>query len=176
MRILSPILLSLFLFLSCTKEIDFDQVNDLVITPAAEFSITYIDAEADDFFVNGLEITQPVSDFIEIDVFDDAATNDNLTRIDLIFETENTLPRDFRFEIRFLDENLGVISTATIAFETTDTSPHTFTFEGADLEALKNTAILVYSVELLPGSPLSPDTPGMVSMKSKGVFYFNFEA
>ncbi len=173
MRQLSPILFSLLFFISCTKEIDFEQAKNLEITPIAEISLAFINAEANQFLISGNEITGTISDFIDIDIFKETLINDNLTRVDLVFETENNLPRNFEFSIGFIDESLSEFET--FSFQTTEASPHIITFEGEDLEMLKTTSRLSYSIEIITGegTPITSDTVGGVSLKSKGVFYFN---
>ncbi len=135
--------------------------------------MAFINAEANQFLISGNEITGTISDFIDIDIFKETLINDNLTRVDLVFETENNLPRNFEFSIGFIDESLSEFET--FSFQTTEASPHIITFEGEDLEILKTTSRLSYSIEIITGegTPITSDTVGGVSLKSKGVFYFN---
>ncbi|TYA69794.1 hypothetical protein [Seonamhaeicola marinus] len=176
MRILSPILLSLFFLFSCTKDVDFDQANNIILTPTAEASLAFTSANASDFLINGFEITAPTFDAIDIDIFNDESFNDNITRVDLVFETENTLSRDFQFTIGFINDAL--IEFETFSFSTADSSPHIITFEGADLELLKTISSLSYTIQLITSSgvPLTSSSTGEVTLKSKGVFYLNIEA
>lgn len=166
------ILVSLFLCFSCTKEVDFDQINDFEISPVFESSIIFFNRDANGFIENGVEIPV-IRDFIEVDIFNSSTVNDNLTRVDLVFETENSLPRDFLFNVDFLDEAGAFLDT--YSFSTTNTSPHVKTFEGANVDLIKRTSILLFTLTMQSGTVLTPETAGTLDLKSKGVFYFNIE-
>jgi hypothetical protein len=173
MKYIYPVLALLFLCFSCTKAVDFDQINDFEISPVFESSIVFFNSDVNSFIENGVEVSL-IRDFVEIDIFNSSTINDNLTKVDLVFETENSLPRDFLFVVDFLDENRSNLNIS-YSFETTEASPHIKTFEGIDLEILKNTSILSFTLTMLDGTPINSTTVGSISLKSKGVFYFNIE-
>lgn len=170
MRYILLTLLSLLFFMSCTKEVDFDQVNDITITPTVETSLFYFTAQANEFF----EDEDDVVNFIEVDIFNDASVNHKLTRLDLVFETENTIPRDFSFTIEFYNESSVFINSFT--FLTSEESPHIITFEEESLEQIKNSNDLVFTLKMLPGTPINSNTSGNINLKSKGIFYLNIES
>ncbi|WP_406684804.1 hypothetical protein N1F78_03530 [Seonamhaeicola sp. MEBiC1930] len=172
MRKLSPILLSLFFIISCTKEVDFNQISDIEISPVVESSLIFFTASANDFIQNNQEVSLS-PDFIEVDVFNNSFVNDNVNKVDLVFETENTLPRDFSFSIDFFSENGQFLENFT--FLTTEASPHVITFEDTNLRLIKNTSVLLFSLTMLNGDLLSDTTEGRIALKSKAVFYFNIE-
>ena len=62
--------------ISCTKEVDFNQVNDLKLTPVFESSLVYINEPASKFLVGGTE-TSVLLDSVNIDFFNDQFIVDN---------------------------------------------------------------------------------------------------
>ncbi|WP_248722176.1 hypothetical protein [Seonamhaeicola sp. ML3] len=163
----------LFLCIACTKDIDFEQAKNIEISPTIESSIIFFEAQAPGFIENGVEV--PVTgDFIEVDVFNSSFINDNLTKVDLVFETENSLPRDFHFDLNFVSESGDILDN--FSFLTSESSTHTKTFEGDALDVLKNTSILAFTLTMLPGDAINISTTGSIGLKSRGVFYFNIES
>ncbi|MCB4799226.1 hypothetical protein [Neotamlana laminarinivorans] len=174
MRKITLLVIAMLIFVSCTKDVDFNQANDIQISPAVELSLIYTQAYASNFLVNGVEVATTETDFIEVDIFNDQFINDNVTKVDLHFETENTLPREFLFNVNFYSETGAYLHT--YSFTTQEESPHIATFEDNNLNIIKNTNILEFTITLLSGEPLTEDTPGSISLQSKAIFYFNIES
>lgn len=165
---------------SCTKDVDFSQINDLEISPVIESSLVFLDESANNFIDNGTEIQQ-VQDFIIIDFFDSEFTVENLIKADFVFETQNTINRGFELQIDFLNNVAELQHTFTVTEEASPDNNDTETiyteiFEGAQLDALKNTSILIFTLRMLPGIPINTSTPGSITLKSKAILYFNIEA
>tara|TARA_R110002049_G_scaffold271188_1_gene448344 strand:+ start:836 stop:1399 length:564 start_codon:yes stop_codon:yes gene_type:complete len=169
--------LNLMLF-ACTKEVNFNQINDLQITPAIESSLIFFDEPANRFLDNGNEvlITQ---DFIIIDFFENEFIVDNLVKTDLVFETENSINRRFDLQVDFFDKSQQLQHSFTLKQEASTnnneiTSKFIEVFEDGTLDALKNTSVIVFTLRLFPGNPpINQTTPGRIKLKSKVVFYFN---
>ncbi len=165
----------LILLSSCTKDVDFGQANDLEITPTLEASIIYFNAPATKFYNNGeISVTQ---DFVLLDIFNNKFTVDYLTKADFTFETVNTINRTFRLDINFIDINDNLQYAITlIAPQSTNNqalaNEQIVVFEGADLQALKRTAKLVFTITLQSGETIDDTTWGDITLKSKGLFYF----
>ena len=182
-KITSNILLALgiLLFLNaCIKDVDFDQAEDLFITPALEVSIIHFNESASTFVDNdGLELST-VKDSVSIEIFSDNFVVDNLIKADFSFETTNTIDRAYEAQIDFYNDlyelqhsfNFGVgasVNNQDIIVEYVEV------FEGQDLDALKATTNLVLTLTLQPssdGSILNDDSPGNLKLRSKGSFYF----
>lgn len=164
--------LNLMLF-ACTKSVDFNQINDLEITPAIESSLIFFEEPANRFLDNGNEILI-IQDFIIVSLFDNDFIIDNLVKTDFVFETENTINREFDLQIDFFDNSLQSQHSFSITQGPLSNLNYTEVFEDDTLDALKNTATIVFTLRLSPGSPsITQSTPGRIKLKSKAVFYFN---
>lgn len=161
------------IFFACTKDVDFNQINDLEISPVIESSLVFFDEPANRFLENENEvlITQ---DFIMVDFFDDEFVVDNLVRTDLVFETENSINRRFDLQIDFFDNSGQLQHSFSITQEPLSNNNYTEVFEDDALDALKNTTVIVFTLRLSSGNPaINETTPGSIKLKSKAVFYFN---
>lgn len=161
------------MFFACTKDVDFNQINDLELNPVIESSLIFFDEPANRFLENGNEvlITQ---DFIIIDIFNNEFVVDNLVKVDLVFETENSINRRFDLQIDFFDNSGQLQHSFSITQEPLSNNNYTAVFEDDTLDALKNTTEIVFTLRLSPGNPpINETTPGTIKLKSKAVFYFN---
>lgn len=169
----------IILMLGCTEPVDFDQAKNLVLEPVLESSLIFYKATAGDFFVGGTE-ANTASDFTEIDIFSGSFINDNLIKIEFVFETKNSINRPYSLQVDFLDSNSNILETftadtpAAINNEVVE-STHIETFEGTALANVKQSQFLVFTLTMLPGEAITPDSPGEIDLKSKGVFYFNVD-
>ncbi|MDN3666186.1 hypothetical protein ACFFU1_11715 [Algibacter miyuki] len=165
------------LLFACTEEIDFDQAEDLVIKPVVSASLAYFDEPATQFFVAGTEVTS-VQDFVSVEFFNNEFVVDNVEKAELVFETKNTINRTFELQIDFLDAS-GRVQHSFIVREDAsgdnadEISTHTEVFENGTLNALKRTTQMVFTLRMLPGEPLTANTPGRVEYKSYAAFYLN---
>lgn len=173
------VLVMLLLLCNCTKPVDFNQVDDLVITPVVESSLIFYTAKAEDFFIGGSE-QSTAEDFVEIDLFNGSFIQENLVKVEFVFEIENSINRAYQLRLRFLDVNGQVlesfnVNTAASPNNQTIATVHTEVFEGISLERLKQSRILEFTLVMQPGEPISQDTPGEINVKSKGVFSLNID-
>ena len=167
------------LCLSCTEPVDFDQINDVEITPVVASSLIFFDEAAPVFF-DGVNQVITIKDQLQIDFFNDAFIVDNLVKSEFVFEISNTINRGFNMRIDFLDEanNLQHITTISVPASLNNQNVktnYTEVFQGTTLTALKNTSILVFTLNMLPGTPINQNTLGRISVKSKAVFYLKIE-
>lgn len=160
---------------SCVGDIDFEQANEFEALPVIESSLIFFDEQANKFLDNGSEIIN-IQDFVLVDFFNDEFVTDNLLKSEFKFEIINSINRDFELQIDFFDETqLQHTFTLTqgASLNNDDVfSSHTEVFEGETLEALKRTRALVFTLRLLPGSPIDENTLGRIQLKSLAVFYF----
>jgi len=166
------------LCLSCTKPVDFNQINDIEISPIIESSLVFLDEPANRFSDNDTELTT-IQDFVQVDFFNNNFIVDNLIRAEFVFETMNSINRAFQVQVDFLDSNDQIQHTfsffITSSNNTNIDSNYTEVFQDNTLAALKNTSRLVFTLNMLPGTPINQNTTGRISVKSKAVFYFNIE-
>ena len=98
-KFLGIFILSIF-FLSCSSDLDFNQVNDLKLEPVVVANLASFDVQANQFVVGGVE--QPVSgDLMNFDVFKQSFFDQNLNRADFFFEINNTINRGFNINLYF---------------------------------------------------------------------------
>lgn len=175
-KIFGCICLSIFM-ISCTEPIDFNQVEDLQVAPEFEVGFIHFNEPASRFLANGVEVSRS-QDFVDIDFFKYQFTADNLERVELVFETQNTINRAIAFTIDFIDSTNTVQHSFTIqenaSLDNTDTvSTYTEVFENNTLLALKQTVRIAYTLRLLNGVPIETTTLGRVECKSYAAFQIN---
>jgi hypothetical protein len=163
--------------ISCTESIDLEQAKDLVLTPALEASLVHFDEPASQFAGTSTGVAT-IQDYVTVEFFRDEFINDNLEKAEFFFETQNTINRSFELQIDFLD-SLGVSQhTITITEDAAPDNTDTITtnvevFEDDDLEVLKSTKILVFTLRLLAGEAIDEETLGRIMCQSYVAFYMN---
>lgn len=172
-------LVLLLLLHNCTKPIDFNQVDDLVLQPVVESSLIFYTARAEDFFVGGSE-QNTAEDFVEVDFFSGSFIQESLVKVEFVFDIENSINRPYQLRLRFLDVNGQLLESFTVDTAASPTNQtiattHTEVFEGASLERIKQTGIIEFTLVMQPGEPINQNTPGEISVKSKGVFSLNID-
>ena len=119
----SALFFVLFLFSSCVKQLDFDQVNDLSISPAYKSPLVYFTVNQTDFLLNTVEIPTITGEF-PFTIIDNSLVKENLKEVELEFEINNQFSRDFTLGILLLDDNdivtysipIVVINANTVLF------------------------------------------------------------
>ncbi|WP_282041140.1 hypothetical protein [Winogradskyella flava] len=168
---------------SCIKDVDFDQAEDVVLTPVITSSVLFTEVEASRFSENGMELETVRDSVANIEIFTDQFVIDNLVKVELVFEVSNSINRTFGLQIEFLNEADELQNE--FSFDALPSSSgndviieYTEVFEDESLEALKTSTQMVIILTLYPstdGTFLNEDSAGKVGLKSKGVFYFNIE-
>lgn len=169
----------LFLMFNCSKAVDFNQADDLVLEPIVESSLVFYKASAEDFFIGGSEQVT-AEDFAEIDFFNNSFIQDNLIKVEFVFQVENSINRAYRLSVSFLDGNGQILETFDVNTAASPNnqvipSEHIETFEGAALQRVKQARLLVFRLTMLPGTPINENTPGEISVKSKGILFLNID-
>ena len=181
-RITQSILwMAILLLVSCVKDVDFNQAENVVLTPVATASIVYTEVEASRFSENGIELETVTDTITDIELFNENFVLDNLVKAELIFESTNTINRTFGLQVDFISDIDEQLHTLSFDAESSPTgnevvTTHTEIFEDVTLEALKMTRNMVVTLHLYPsmdGSTLDENSTGNISLKSKGNFYFN---
>lgn len=182
-KITSNILLGLCIMLcfnACIKDVDFEQAENLTISPALEVSVMHFEEQASTFIDdNGVELIT-VTDSVNIEIFSDQFVVDNLIKADFLFEATNTINRAYEAEIDFYDDLYQLQHSFSFSVGASTNNQdvvveYVEVFEGQELEALKTTTNLVLSLTLQPssdGSILTDVTPGILKLRSKASFYF----
>ncbi|RED50045.1 hypothetical protein [Seonamhaeicola aphaedonensis] len=168
-----------FVFLSCTKDIDFNQVNDFEVSPVIESSLIFLDEPANQFLEDGVEIST-VQDSVLVNIFKDDFISEHLVKAEFVFETINSINRGVELRIDFLtDSNIQLHSFSFAVEPSTNNTPimfnYTEVFEGSTLANFLETEKLLFTLSLQQGPAINDDTPGNIELKSKGVFFFNID-
>ncbi|MCP2027266.1 hypothetical protein L1276_002423 [Flavobacterium sp. HSC-32F16] len=173
---ISAILFSAILFLSCSSDLDFDQIDDFKIEPVFVANVAHFNVKANEIDDDGTahQIPPDVEDF---DVFKNKFLNDNLTKAELNFETENTFNRAFKVEITFIDANDQPMETITLNVPQYNGTANiikypTEVFEGERLALLKRTVKVGFVVTIEPGTG---DISGNLKFKSGATAYMRIE-
>ncbi|MEL1242021.1 hypothetical protein [Flavobacterium flavipallidum] len=160
---------------SCTSDLNFDQVNDLKLTPVYEANFSYFDIPATAFVTStGSEIKWD-SDVEEFDVFRDKYLNSYLQKVDFYFEINNTINRAFKFNIVLLDANSNTLTSMNFDIPAYSGSSNvvkkTEVFENSRLELLKRARKMRFFIELQSGPALNSNSIGDLVLRSSATVY-----
>ncbi len=169
------IFLCLLVF-ACVKDTDFDQAEDIALTPVVELNLIYFDIEAGDFYddINDIPLLT-LSDTTEIRFLNDSEIQESLRRADFFFKFTNSIPRNFQVEFQFISEqNDTTYATQTTVAEGNLQTPVITEFEeiieGDEILQLTMANRVVVSVTI---SDASPDLEGNLNLQSKTTYYLD---
>ena len=112
-------------------------------------------------------------------VFNDSFFRDNLSKADLFFEVNNTINRAFILRLVFLDAANTQLTTIQMDIPAYAGTPNqttlTQTFQGTNLDLLKQTKKIAFVLTLLPGPPLSSTSVGNLKLRSSVTAYFDIQ-
>ncbi|EDP71495.1 hypothetical protein FBALC1_03387 [Flavobacteriales bacterium ALC-1] len=176
-------LLAIMTLMSCVKDVDFDQAENFSLTPVLASSILFTEVEASSFFENDMELESVRDSVANIEIFEDQFVKDNLIKAELVFQATNTIDRTFNLQVDFFNDADELQHTLSFdAIESNSGNPvvtdYTEVFEDDSLDALKLITKMVITLTLYPssdGSTLNENSSGNISLKSKGIFYFNID-
>jgi hypothetical protein len=167
-----------FFFLSCSSDLDFDQVNDLKLKPVGVGNLATFEVKASQLLFGSIEIST-LADKMNFQVFNDVTINKFLIRTDLFFEINNTINRDFKIDLYLLDENnvqlyaIPFVVPAYVPGQLPVTRKEIF--ENATLDVLKQTKNLAFQITMLPGIPLTQSSLGSLKMSSSATVYLEMQ-
>ncbi|WP_400076841.1 hypothetical protein [Winogradskyella sp. R77965] len=169
--------------ISCVKDVDFDQADNLSLSPVLEASLVYTEVEASQFSINDVELEIVRDSIANIEIFKDQFVKDNLVKAEFIFKTTNTILRTFNLQVDFLNNTDELQHTLSFDALSSSSGNEVVTeyieiFEDDSLDDLKLVTKMVITLRLYPSSDdsiLNENSSGKISLKSKGVFYFNID-
>ena len=177
----SQIIVVITIITSCVKDVDFEQADNFSLTPVLASTVLYTEVEASRFSENGVEIELVRDSIANIEIFGEEFVRDNLVKAELVFEATNTINRTFNLRVDFLNEADEL--QHTLSFDVLESSSgnaivtdYIEIFEDDSLDALKLITKMVVTLTIYAssdGTMLNEDSTGKVSLKSKGIFYFN---
>ena len=174
--LLKPLVLvcCFILALSCVKDTDFDQAEDITLTPVVELDLIYFDLDAGEFFDQVNNVPRlTVTDTTEIRFLDDSEIRESLRRADFYFKFTNSIPRSFQVDFMFLSEqNDTTYTTQPIVNEGSSANAVITEFEeqieGEDIIQLTMADKVVVSVTI-PSS--NANLSGNLNLQSKTTYY-----
>ena len=119
---------------SCIKNVDFDQANDITITPVVKSTLIHFDITESNF-----NTTNYKTDISEFQIFENGVAQHNTVKMDFLFDMENTFNKDINILYQFLDENLNIVGSINLVSEHSTDKIETVTFENNDFNDLLNT-------------------------------------
>ncbi len=162
---------------ACIKDTDFDQAEDIALTPVVELDLIYFNLRASDFFdtINSNSILT-VRDTTEIKFLDDSGLQESLKRAEFYFKFTNSIPRNFQVDFQFLSElNDTTYVTQTLVNQGATTTPVITEFvqnvEGDDILELTKANKVVVSVTI-PSS--DENLEGTLNLKSKTTYFLEY--
>ncbi len=170
-------------FDACVQDVDFDQADNLAISPALELSVIYFEEPANTFVDDAGDELTTVRDSVNIEIFSDDFVVDNLVKADFLFETTNTINRAYQAQIDFFNDALELQHSFNFDVGASNNNQDVIVeyvevFEGQELETLKSTTNLVLSFTLQPssdGSMLNENSPGDLKLNSKASFFLDID-
>jgi hypothetical protein len=166
------------LFISCSSDLDFDQVDDFKLKPVFVANLVYFDVPANDFIDDGTEHNLAF-DAKGFDVFKDKFFNDHLAKAEFDFEITNTINRAFTVSLLLLnddDQQLQTLNYEVPAYTgTTNVLKFNEVFEQERLGLLKQTTKLAFVIHIKAGSPLNENSLGSLKLRSSATVYMEIE-
>ena len=172
-------LLSLLVALSCVESQNFDQYEDLSVTPDLEASLLYM--EATEAMINespGVDFLQETFAFT---AFSEQYVADHLLDGVLVYEVENTTSKPLQIRIEFLDASSGVLDSETFLVEAAPTAIlrreiNYGSLGGRNIDILRNTTQLrISATNLGDDSSVSTLPDPKIILRSSAQFRFRLK-
>lgn len=163
---------------SCVKDTDFDQAENIVLTPVVELDLIYFNVESSDFFDADTGLSQlTVSDTTEIRFLDDSGIQESLKRAEFLFRFTNSLSTSFDVNFEFLDRNNVETYATQTSVDAGSPQNEVMTdfvevVEGADILELTKANKVVISATI-PQEIVAID--GALNLKSKTTYYLEIK-
>ena len=172
------LLSSMLLYVSCFDGTDFDQANDVVVTPEIELDLIYFNLEASSFYnnANNTEVLV-VEDTTDLDFLGGSDINDILKGADFFFKFTNSIARGFNVSFDFLSQDnvSKYLMQTTVAPGSEDSPVVSYFVQSLDELQIKELtkAKKVLVTVTIPSS--SQDLTGVLNLQSKTTYYLQIE-
>jgi len=169
----SIIIVSLF-FTACIKDTDFDQTDEIEVTPALELDFVFFTLDANRFFdIDTGEYNLVVSDTTDFTFLNDDFTSENLLRAEFLFNTTNTFPVNFISKIEFLNASNQVFYEIQFPVNSGTINNPTVTefiqiIEGSEIEDFTQANKVIVSIN---AASSVENLDGTFKFKSKTAYY-----
>lgn len=167
------VLVAICFITSCSSDLDFDQANDIVLSPQVEVDLLFFTLGTESFVTANIpDTTVVVRDTTRLEFLDDSFVRDNVREIEFRFQVDNSFAQTFSNRSVFLSSN-GVpqyMLEFAIAPSPDGTTTTTTVIEQVDanqLEAILNSTQVANELQL--------DTNGLfidgtLTLQSKALF------
>lgn len=163
--------------ISCVSDVDFDQTQDVVLSPTVDASLIFFTLDTSDFEnVDTQETTIIVRDTTRLEFLNDDFIRENLLEVTLDFRVDNTFGQSLINRASFLNE--AGQEQFVVAFEISSSpdgsvqrTEFTQVLSEEDIQAISNSIQLANDVILTTnGAPIN----GELSLQSKAVYTLEF--
>lgn len=168
----------LLAFTSCTKDVDFNQIDDANVHAVYTSTLIYADFTSKNFLDNSNSEITYSTDLIEAPI--DKTTIKYLEKVEFTLIISNSFNREFNFNFNFFDDAGQVIYTLQpTVIVAPNSGETTFTLEipPEDINVLDNTRYFGFLVKLEPssdGSVLDGTETANLNLKSSVKLYYNY--
>ncbi|MDO9593402.1 MAG: hypothetical protein Q7J19_00260 [Lutibacter sp.] len=164
--------------MGCTKDVDFNQLDDANIHTTFISTLIYLNLTAPDFLNDLNQEIIVTSDFIEPPITDE--TKPYLEKVEFTVITKNTFNRNFKLSITFYDSLGTAIYVLQPIINVPENSSELITMieiPKADIHFIYNTRYFGFTVLLTPstdGSVISISDTSKFDLKSSAKLFFNY--
>lgn len=176
-KITAAVLVILF-FQGCTKEVDFNQLDDANIHTTFISTLVYLNLTAPDFLDDFNQEIRVITDFIEPPITDDSKPY--LEKVEITIITENTFDRNFRLSITFYDAfGMPIYILQPVINVPKNSSKLTTIIEipKQDIPFIYDTkyfGFAIFLVQSTDGSIISVNDTSTLDVKSSAKLFFNY--
>lgn len=170
--------LVILFFQGCTKDVDFNQLDEVNVHSTFITTLIYLNLTAADFLDDFNQEIAVTTDFIEPPITDDSRPY--LEKVAFTVITENTFNRNFRLSITFYDAyNVPIYVLQPIINVPENSSKLTTIVEISkqDIPLIYDTKYFVFAIFLSPiatGSAISINDTSTFNLKSSAKLFFNY--
>lgn len=165
-------------FQGCTKDVDFDQLDDANIHSTYIATLIYLNLTAPDFLDDLNREIAITTDLVQAPINNDSEPY--LEKVEFTVITENTFSRNFKLSITFYDEfNAPIYVLQPIINVPENSSKLTTNIEipKQDIPFIYDTKYFGFTILLSPstnGSTISKTDPSAFNLKSSAKLFFNY--
>ncbi|MDP3311829.1 hypothetical protein [Lutibacter sp.] len=165
--------------LSCTKDVDFNQVDDIDIHTSFISTLFYLDFYASDFLNTSNQEIHLQSDVVVASVKE--GMKDYLEKIEFNIVTKNTFNRQFTLQVIFYDENMQpiyILKPNIVIPSNSNTKNTVITVPKEDISVIYSTIYFGFSMVLQPsttGEIIKATDTYNLNIKSSATLYFNYK-
>ena len=178
LKIVIPLLL-IFLFQSCTKDVDFDQIDDASVQTEYLITLVHLNLGAPKFLDEFNEEIIFTTDVIQAPIQDDSEPY--LEKIEFTVLTNNTFERNFILDVVFYNENnqpIYVLQPQIFIEENSSEVTTILEIPEEDIAIIYDTAYFGFTLVLsqsTDGSVLSVNGTSTLEIQSFFKLFFNYK-